>query len=256
MYTIFKGVLKVGLIVFLTFMSSCDYSYSVKSIQGGRVGMTQQFDEHVGDHEVAVILDKYKVGLDSIMSPVIGHAARNLDVHRPESPMSNLIADILFQNCQKFTGKKADVAIMNMGGIRNSFTHGPITFGNIFEVSPFENALCIVEMDGTALMELFNQIASVHGEGISGAELVISKDGKLLSAKVGGKSVDSKKVYVISTLDYVAEGNDKMVAFLKAKSKLLPENASVRDLLMNYVRECENKGILIDAQVEGRIIEK
>lgn len=254
MFTNLRSMVKVGLIVFLALMSSCDYGYSVKSIEGGRVAMTSVYDEHVGDQEITAIMDKYKSGLDSIMSPVLGHAARNLSTYRPESPMSNLMADILFNNCEKFTGKKADFAIMNMGGIRNSFTHGPITYGNIFEISPFENTLCVVEMEGKVVTELFEQIASVYGEGISGAKLVISKDGKLESALIGGKPVDPDKVYVISTLDYVAEGNDKMRAFLKVKSKVLPENSAVRDLLMHYVSDCEKKGILIDAQVEGRII--
>ena len=256
MYTIFKGVVKAGLIVLLAFLTSCDYSYSVKSIEGGRVAMTNVFDEHSGDVEVAAILEKYKSGLDSMMTPVIGHAAEDMFNFRPESPMSNLIADLLLKSCQRFTGEKADFAIMNIGGIRNSLSHGPITYGNLFEISPFENVLCIVKMDGRTVYELFTQIASVHGEGISGAKLVITKDGKLVSAEIGGKPIDLKKIYTISTLDYVAEGNDKMVAFTKAKSKIFPNNCILRNMLVEYVKDCEKKGISVSAKVEGRIVVK
>lgn len=256
MITDIKSTIKVGLIVCLTFMSSCNYSYSVKSIEGGRVAMTEKYDEHVGDQEVQAILNKYKAGLDSIMSPVVGHVAHDMANYRPESPMSNLMSDLLLRSCELYTGKKADVAIMNIGGIRSSLSRGPITCGDIYEVSPFENSLCILEMDGSALYELFTQIALRHGEGLSGACLEISKDGKLLSAKVGGKPIDMKKIYVVSTLDYVAEGNDKMTAVLKAKSKFLPQNSTLRNLLMDYIKDCEEKGILIDAKVEGRIIIK
>lgn len=256
MYRILSGLIKAGLIMVLAFLSSCEYSYSVKSIEGGRVAMTEEFDRLDGDQETAAILNKYKAGLDSMMSPVIGHSANDLFNYRPESPMSNLMADLLFRSCERFIGKKADVAIMNIGGIRNILPKGPITCGNIFEISPFENVLCIVEMDGRTLYELFIQIASVHGEGISGAKLEISKEGKLLSAKVGGKPIDFDKIYRISTLDYVAEGNDKMVAFTKAKSKIFPNNCILRNLLMEYVKECEKKGVLIDAKVEGRIVVK
>ena len=256
MITDLKGLIKVGFIACLALMSSCDYSYSVKSIEGGRVAMTAEYDEHAGDQDVAAILSKYKAGLDSLMTPVVGHASRDLESYRPESPMSNLMADILFRGCERFTGKKADVAIMNMGGIRSSISQGPITYGEIFEVSPFENTLCIVEMDGKTMQELFTQIALRHGEGISGAKLEISKEGKLLSAKIGGKAIDMDRVYIVSTLDYVAEGNDKMTAFLKAKSKVFPENATLRNLLMDHVVSCEKKGTLVDAKVEGRIIEK
>ena len=256
MYRIFRSVIGAGLIVVLTLFTSCEYSYSVKSIDGGRVAMTKEFDIPADGTETAAILKSYKAGLDSMMAPVVGHAARDLFNYRPESPMSNLMADLLFRNCEKFIGKKADVAVMNIGGIRNVLSHGPITCGNIFEISPFENVLCIVEMDGRTLYELFTQIASVHGEGISGANLVISKDGKLISAKVGGEPIDLKKIYRVSTLDYVAEGNDKMVAFTKAKSKIFPNNSILRNLLLEYVKDCEKKGILVDAKVEGRIIVK
>lgn len=256
MITDIKGVMKVGLLACLAFLSSCEYSYSVKEIDGGRVAMTGKYDEHVADEEILAILDKYKAGLDSIMSPVIGHAARDMYNFRPESPMSNLIADLLRRSCEQFTGKKADVAIMNMGGIRNSLSKGPITYGTIYEISPFENSLCVLEMEGSVMYELFTQIASVHGEGISGAKLEISKDGKLLSAKIGGAPIDMDKTYIVSTLDYVAEGNDKMTAFLKAKSKVFPNNSALRDLLMNYVKHCEKMGIAVDARVEGRIVVK
>ena len=256
MITDIKVLIRVGLIACLTLLSGCEYSYGVKSIEGGRVAMTEEYDNHEGDQEVAAIMNKYKAGLDSLMSPVVGHAARDLSNYRPESPMSNLMSDLLLRSCEKYTGKKADFAVMNMGGIRSSISRGPITCGNIFEVSPFENSLCILEMDGRTIYELFTQIASRHGEGISGAQLVISKDGNLVSAKIGGKAIDMNKVYLVSTLDYVAEGNDKMTAFLKAKSKYFPHNSALRDLLMDYVKNCEAKGILIDAKVEGRIIEK
>ena len=252
----FKSLVKVALVACLAFMSSCEYTYTVKYIDGGRVAMTEEYDQPIKNQEVAAILDQYQGKMDSIMSPVIGHAAKDLFKFHPESPMSNLMADLLFRSCEKCTGKKADIAIMNMGGIRSAISHGPITCGNIYEVSPFENTLCILEMSGESIFNLFTQIAANNGEGISGAKLVISKDGKLLSAKVGGKPIDFKKTYIVSTLDYVAEGNDKMTAFLEAKSKEFPRSSTLRELLMNYVKDCESKGILIDAQVEGRIIVK
>lgn len=256
MYRIFRGLFGVGLIAVLTLLTSCEYSYSVKSVEGGRVAMTEEFESVTKNEEVLALLKHYKAGLDSLMTPVIGHAASDLYNCRPESPMSNLMADLLFRNCEVFTGKKADVAIMNIGGIRGVLPKGPITCGNVFEISPFENVLCIVEMDGRTLYELFTQIASVHGEGISGANLVITEDGKLVSAKVGGKPIDLNKTYIVSTLDYVAEGNDKMVAFNKAKSKYFPNDCILRDLLLRYIQACEKANITINAKVEGRIIVK
>ena len=248
-----KGI-SLGMFLVLGLLTGCSTSYSVMSVEGGREPMTDVYDNHVADQEVSTILSTYKQGLDSIMSPVIGHAARNLNSYRPESPMSNLMSDLLRRSAVKVIGKEADIAVMNIGGIRNSFTEGEITFGNVFEISPFENLFCVLVMNGAVVQELFEQIAAVHGEGLSGANLEISKDGKLLSATIGGQPIDPDKDYTVATIDYLAEGNDKMMAFTKAKSKIIQDDLLLRSLLMEYVEDCHKKGVFIDAKVEGRIV--
>ena len=105
-------------------------------------------------------------------------------------------------------------------------------------------------------LELFQQIAAVHGEGLSGARLVISKDGRLLRAEVGGKPVDPAKEYRVATIDYLAEGNDRMEAFKKATSRTEPQDAVLRDLFIDYVKQCEAKGVFVNAEIEGRIVEQ
>ena len=130
---------------------------------------------------------------------------------------------------------------------------GPVTYGNIYEITPFENTLCIVTMNGVLLRELFENIAAVHGEGLSGACLEISGDGKLLDATVAGKEIEDSKEYKVATLDYLAEGNDHMTAFAKVgdADKLLPEKATVRQLFLNYVNEQTKAGKKIDSKIEN-----
>ena len=110
-------------------------------------------------------------------------------------------------------------------------------------------------------MKLFRQIAHRGGEGVSkGVELVIKMDekgetGELVSAKLNGQEIDPQAEYRITTLNYVLEGNDGMSAFLDGTNSVRPEDASnnTRFLIMNYFREMQAKGIVVDAQVEGRI---
>ena len=63
------------------------------------------------------------------------------------------------------------------------------------------------------------------GEGLSGARLVITKDGKLKDAKINGQEIEPDKLYTVATLDYLAEGNDGMTAFLEATERVCPEKA-------------------------------
>ena len=236
-------------------LSSCKSSYSVELLEGGRIPVTAAFDQS-SDETAAEILSTYKAKVDSIMCPVIGHSQKKLASFRPESPLSNFMADLLRIGAEKELGVKPEIGVMNMGGIRNIINPGAITIGEIYEICPFQNALSMVTLRGDALLELFEQIAALHGEGLSGAELVISEDGKLLSARVGSKQIDPKEEYRIATIDYIAAGNDHMEAFKKAVDKVEPEDAILRDIFIDYVKDCEARGRMIDAKVEGRITVK
>lgn len=252
MYMIPAGML-AGIFMF----SSCHSGYSLASVEGGRIEVTAAMDAKP-DSAAMAILAPYQRTVDSIMSPVIGQSARFMDRFRPESELSNLVADILRISTSGYIGREADVAVTNIGGLRTALPEGNITFGNIYEITPFENTLCIVTMNGALLRQLFENIAKVHGEGLSGARLEISEDGKLLSATVGGKEIDDKKEYKVATLDYLSEGNDHMEAFAKVPDadKMLPENATIRQLFLNYVNEQTRAGKKIDSKIEGRITVK
>lgn len=246
-----------GILAGIFLFSSCRSGYSVASVEGGRIEITTVLDARPDRASIA-ILAPYQKTVDSIMSPVIGRSARFMDRYRPESELSNLVADILRLSTSDYIGRVADVGVTNIGGLRTSLPEGDITFGNIYEITPFENTLCIVTMNGKLLRQLFEDIAKVHGEGLSGARLEISKEGELLSVTVGGKEIDDNKEYKVATLDYLAEGNDHMHAFAEVPDadKMLPENATVRQLFLNYVNEQDKAGKKIDARIEGRITVK
>jgi 5'-nucleotidase len=60
-------------------------------------------------------------------------------------PLGNLIAD-----AQRWAGQ-ADAAFVNNGGIRTSLPAGTVTYGQLFEVQPFENPLRRMDVSGSAL---------------------------------------------------------------------------------------------------------
>ena len=233
-------------------LCGCRSHYEVREISRSRILIDSRYD--TPHSEAMVFLAPYARKVDSLMSPVVGTAVRDLDVHRPESSLSNLLGDILIWGSARF-GERPDFAVYNMGGIRAALAKGDVTIGDILDVAPFENKLCLLTLTGEKVTELFTQIAMVGGEGVShGVALVISKDGKLVSATLDGKPIDPTASYRIATLDYLAQGNDKMEAF-KAKTNLISpqtEENNVRYIIMDYFRA---KGT-VDARTEGRIVVK
>lgn len=244
-------------------LASCSTKqYQVASVERTRILIDSRYDNST-DPEVqkanaALLVHKKQV--DAEMNPVQGYAATDLWVKRPESPLSNLLADILVWSSAKFD-EQPDFAIYNIGGIRAALSKGAVTRGNILDVAPFENKICFLTLSGNDVLELFAQIAMRHGEGLSHSlRLTATADGKLVSATVNGKPVDPNAKYRVATLDYLAQGNDHMEAFRKKTDVVSPtgEENNVRFLIEQYFKAANDKGEAVSRTVEGRmtIVEK
>lgn len=236
-------------------LASCRTGGGVVSIDAYRVPMDSVW-EKVPDAEAVALLAPYKASMDSVMNEVKGEAAVSMDRFRPESPLSNLVADVLRLAAKDVMGCPADMGLVNIGGIRNVLTQGPVTTGNIYEILPFENSLCILTLKGTDLRVLLGNIAVRGGEGVSGITMAIDSTGQVLQAAIDGKPIEDERLYTVSTIDYLAEGNDGMTALTKAQSRICPEGATLRNLFMQYVEREQKAGRKLDAKIEGRIVIK
>ena len=228
--------------------------YKVAKVERTRILIDKKWDAEP-DAEAAQFIAPYKHKVDSIMGPVVGSVAHDMTRHRPESELSNLLCDILVWGSKKF-GEQPVFSVYNMGGIRANFAKGKITVGDVNEVAPFENKICFLTLTGEKVTELFQQIAHRGGEGLSHAvRLVISKDGKLESVTLNGEPIDPKKEYRIATLDYLAEGNDQLVAFKSGTHVVSPKEKenNVRFIIMDYFREKMAAGEVVESQIENRV---
>ena len=67
-----------------------------------------------------------------------------------------------------------------------------------------------------------------------------------------GKPIDKNNTYNVITLDYLADGNDNMNAFRNAVSTN-NTGITLRDIVIEYVREQTAEGKVISSQLDGRI---
>jgi 2',3'-cyclic-nucleotide 2'-phosphodiesterase (5'-nucleotidase family) len=227
-------------------------SYEVSHMTGSMIAMDSTWDVNPDTAAVA-LLKPYKAKVDSIMDQVIGVSAMKMDKGAPESLLSNLVAEVLRTSATRVLKHPADVGIMNMGGLRNILSEGNITVDVVYEILPFENSLCVLTMKGAALKHVMEEIAALHGQGISGARLLITKEGKLLNATVQGKPIEDEKSYTVATIDYLAEGNDGLPSLLQVEKRDCPEGATLRGLFLDYVRQQTATGKKITSKLDGRI---
>ena len=233
---------------------SCSTPYRMTGIERTRILIDKRFDRQP-DAVAAAFIAPYQHTVDSIMKPVVGRVAKYMAANRPESELSNLLADVLVWGAKPF-GEEPAVGVYNMGGIRAALAEGEVTYGDVVDMAPFENKICFLTLTGEKLLELFGQIAARGGEGVShGVELRIS-DRKLRSARVHGKEIDPQANYRVVTLDYLAQGNDGLTAFKDGTNVVSPQEDknNVRFIIMDFFRAQSAEGRTVDAKVEGRII--
>lgn len=236
---------------------SCKTNYQVVSVERSRILVDARYDKQP-DADGIAFLRPYQHVVDSIMGPKVGRSAKYMTPHRPESELSNLLADILVWAAKDY-GETPDFGVYNMGGVRADLPAGDVTYGDVLDIAPFENKIAFVTLSGAEVLRLFSEMASVGGEGVSHAvRMVISKDGKLISATIGGQEIDPAKDYRLSTIDYLLGGTDKMLTFKKGRDINSPQKVenNTRFIIMNYFREQTRQGKEVDSQVEGRVTVK
>lgn len=217
----------------------------VQSYHGELVPVTNAL---APDPVVQAIVTKYSSQLAAEMGKVVGKSNHEFDNGRKnagDTPLGNLVAD-----CLREQGK-VDIGIMNSGGIRAGLPKGDVTKGMVFSMLPFENRLVTFKAKGTVVQQIMDFAASRLGKNgtlqISGASFV-GVNGKATEVKVGGKPLDLNKDYTLSTIDYLASGNDGAEVFKQVKDF----NASgtlVRDAFFAFMQ----KHPVLDAPATGRI---
>ena len=213
--------------------------------------MDSTWDENA-DPKMIELVDSYKNILDAEMNIEIGIAAKTLMKAYPQGLLSNLSADIIKEFAEKKWGN-IDFAIVNNGGIRSSLNKGRITIGNLFEIYPYDSQIVQLDLSGQTVNELFSFLALIGGEALSREVRLVIKDGKVKTLLINDRPVDENKIYRVATIDFLAEGNDGMSA-LRQAVKQTDSNSILRNVVVEYIKEKNEQGKLINAELDNRIL--
>ncbi len=204
------------------------------------------------DRDVNEIIAPYKMQLDAVMNEVLGVLPAELGKQKPESPLGNWVSDVIVERLRK-DGYDVDFAVVNYGGLRVPYlSAGPLTRGEIFELTPFDNTLMVVDVPGNKLDSFFLLIAETEGWPVSKEARLVISNKKMISAQISDQPIDPNKIYKVATLDYVATGGDNMKVLIPLTRK--QTGLIFRDVLIEYIKEATASGRPITASIEGRII--
>ncbi len=190
----------------------------------------------------------------SRLKEVVAHAPEAMVKNRPESTLSNFIVDRIFADVSAIvapSGRKVDVAITNMGGIRVDIAKGDVLLDDIVSMLPFANYLSYVRIPGSELRGIFEFMAANGVQCISGARIVV-KNGRLLSAEVGGEPLDDERSYGVATIDFLLDGGDGY-KIARGATDYVISDVKIGDAILADVRALSAEGKSLEYFTDGRI---
>lgn len=107
---------------------------------------------------------------------------------------------------------KADFAVMNSGGVRDSIEAGDITYKDVLTVQPFGNMVSYVDMSGKEVLDYLNVVATKPVDSGAYAQFagitMTVKNGKVSNVFIGEKQLRLDGQYRFTVPSYNASGGD------------------------------------------------
>ncbi|QRK08166.1 bifunctional metallophosphatase/5'-nucleotidase [Archangium violaceum] len=175
--------------------------------------------------------------------------------YETESALGDVLTDALREM------EKADVSLLNSGGLRANLKAGALTYGDLYEVLPFDNTVAIVTVSGEELRRL---VAVAYGSrsGVfqqSGLKVTLAKCAgpeRLRDVTLAnGKPLEPKRLYRVVMPDFLARGAAGLGTVL---SQVPPERIDLgvgRELILRdaVATWWKSRGKPISAPATGRI---
>ena len=205
----------------------------IKDAAGNLLPLPQGYAALKPDPAVARVVQRYGDLSASIADVVVGRLAAPLDRRRSaagESTLGAVIADafLVGSSDTSYGDKPAQIAFTNPGGIRSDLGSSlSVTFGQLFNVLPFNNNLVSMDLTGQQLLRLLEQqwespqsaggrIMSVsagfsYAWDASTAERALPGTGARVvpgSMKLHGEPMDMNQTYRITVNNFMASGGD------------------------------------------------
>jgi 5'-nucleotidase len=125
--------------------------------------------------------------------------------------LSRLAAEAMRQSTH------SDFALQNFEGIRAELPAGPVTYGRVFEVLPFDNGVVQLQLSGAQLQQLVGSVRRHAGrfgravfaglqEPPGGPPSLTRPPPGLRTSK--GQPLEPDRLYTLATSDFLAEGGD------------------------------------------------
>lgn len=202
------------------------------------------------DAEVAALVAGFSAAANTIGAEPVGKITTSIvrggtkgSDRGVESTMGNTVADIYLWATSAnpaYAGKKAQIALMNPGGLRADLTYtgdGTVNYKQLADVQPFANTLVTVTLTGAQLKDILTRQWQATGDrpklhlGVSQgfsyeytedappAGQTASRSGHIVSMSLNGKQIADGDTFTVVTNSFLANGGDGFTPFAQGTDR-------------------------------------
>ena len=229
---------------------------------GNKVSETAIDSSIADDPAVRDMLAPYREKL-AALSVVIGKLEGNLKRDTiGAGPLGNFVTDAMLREAIQKSGKNVVLALSNAGGLRKSeIAAGPLRVSDIFELLPFENSLLLVDLSGAQILKI---LQTALRDPKSGARIQYRWNAQNRTEVISAKFVDQQNhehdidpnaIYSVVTIDYLYNLKSGTYAVLQEAKDVKPLNTTLRDSVLDYVKEETAAGRSIKPKTDNRFVQ-
>ena len=205
------------------------------------------------NEEARALVDAALAEVAATKDQPIGQTTRALQPAREgEFALGNLVVDGM-REVGVGDGAAADVAFHNNAGIRASLPKGTITYGQLYNVLPFDNQLIAMDLTGAQILRILEHSVTDRAGSLQVSGLSFRFDysnpvgQRVREVTIGEEPLDRQRTYRVVTIDYLAYGGDGFKTFLDGT------DLAYGDGEVWAVAEYIRANSPVDPRVEGRI---
>lgn len=185
---------------------------------------------------------------------VIAYSPKELSARRPESALSNWFVDIVMAKTAQLAGKPVHFGVTNFGGIRTNMPVGDVILDDMLSMFPFKNSLVYLEMKGSTIRGILENMAATHFQVVGGVRVVV-ENGKLVSAEIDGEPIDDEKVYGVATISFLLKGGDG-ITMEDGALTIQNFDVDIIDAVLEHVYAETAAGRPLAPEADGRVVIK
>ncbi len=152
----------------------------------------------------------------------------------PSSPLGDQLAAWMLE-----VRPQAQVAMVNAGGIRASLPAGPLTYGTLYEMFPFDNRFASIRVKVEALRKLVKgNLLGADGFSIAGVQVRATCKGSDLQVDLvrAGRPLRDNEEVVVLMSDYMAMTSRVNDAGMPRDSFVYEPDPPIREAIVEHLR--------------------